>query len=105
MGHHSFIQAEGGTLVESRHISNNKWDHGFLKPGKTDLPTPKGEELFSFADMNMILGRIKKTFNHRFQKGKEERCTCMHNYKEEEKEMGAHIDTKKIGMFDHRLKS
>ncbi len=57
MGHHSFIQAEGGTLVESRHISNNKWDHGFLKPGKTDLPTLKGEELFSFAGMNMILRR------------------------------------------------
>ncbi len=77
---HSSIQAEGGALA--RHVSNNKWDHGFLKLGKTDLPTRKEKSCPS--------KRAKKKWT----------MVHMHKKKKREgKEMRAHIDTKKIGMF------
>ncbi len=82
MGHHSFIQAEGGTLVESQQqVDRENWF------------TLRKEKSCS-----LLLAWIwyyRKSITG-FKKAKKNDAA----YKEE---MGAHIDTKKIGMFDYRL--
>ena len=66
---------------------NNKWI------GKTDLPSERRRVvLFCWHEYD-----IRKSITG-FKKAKKNDAA----YKEE---MGAHIDTKKIGMFDYRLKS